>query len=169
MGKSEELKKMAIAHGLCEQWQTEWGSPDDEALVKKYIKGLDFCIKHHYPPKSYLLKKFSKRFLHAHGIWVDENVRYTSTRMVLRGKCTGTITFKDMDTAFVWVTEESDVTIMCKNLAHVYVYVHDHASAEVVSNSGARVRVVTYGDDASATCSGNVEMRKSENLFNKIK
>lgn len=168
MRKSDELKSMAIANGLCEQWQKEWGRPDDEELIRKYIKGLDFCIKNHYPPKDYVVKHFDRHFLHEHGIWCDEEVRYTKTRMVLRGSCTGTITFGKMDTAFVWVTEDSDVTIVCNKFSQVYISVYDSAKVRVVGDSVAKVRVNAYGEQVSVNCEGEVDFRQKENVFNKI-
>ena len=44
MDLQEDLKRKAIACGLCEQWQREWGKPDEDELINKFIEGIDFCI-----------------------------------------------------------------------------------------------------------------------------
>lgn len=72
-----------------------------------------------------------------------------------------------MDTAFVWVTEDSDVTIVCNKFSQAYICVHDNAKVRVVGDGIAKVRVTAYGDGATVTCEGQVDFRKKENVINK--
>ena len=73
MKLQEELKQMAIVHGLCAQWQREWGNPDLAGLCDKYIRGLDFCIKHDFPSIEYMEKHFRGK-VEDYGIYINDDM-----------------------------------------------------------------------------------------------
>lgn len=42
---SRTLLTQAVSLGLCTQWTEQWGEPDQQGLIDKYLHGIDFCIK----------------------------------------------------------------------------------------------------------------------------
>ena len=49
MEQFEKIKQEAIAHGLCEQWQSELGDPDLKQMCRFFHRGQDFCVKEDFP------------------------------------------------------------------------------------------------------------------------
>lgn len=164
MSKSNDLKKQAIGLGLCAQWQGEWGNPTDAQLADKYIKGIDFAIKHDWPSVEYIKAHFDKVLLHDKGIWCDEPVT-TPKRgiMVLNGHCTGVLNFSDWEVVSVYVRHDSNVLINVSKFARVAVSVYDGATVQVNGNGAHTAYVYPYGDDAQIIDSGNVIVRPRRN------
>ena len=88
----EQLRKDGTEKGLCRLWQMKLrGNLDTEALVKLYIKGIDFCICEDYPTLDFLRTHF-KGNSEPYGVYIDEDMPYSQTRqiwclMVLVGVC----------------------------------------------------------------------------------
>ena len=68
---SMKLREDARKIGLCDKWYGEW---EDETKMDKLIimfkKGLDFCIQHRWPSKSFIKQHFKQDYLRRNGILV---------------------------------------------------------------------------------------------------
>jgi hypothetical protein len=146
MDKQEELKAEAIRLGLCEKWQSEWGTPDDLELIQKYIDGIDFCIQHDYPSNEYIKMNFDKRLLHACGIYVDDYVAaYNPPVAVLNGKCHGEVVIDGIYCRDVYVRGTSYVTVAVRDTARASIRVYDKAHVNVIAEPKTKVYVYLYG------------------------
>ena len=70
---NKELKNQAIALGLCKPWQDSWKKDwPTEKMVERMYKGLDFCLKHHWPANDFILKHFDQEFRRNGNVYVND-------------------------------------------------------------------------------------------------
>lgn len=143
---SDILKKEAIERDLCAQWTAEWAdNSDQQTLIDKYKRGLDFIIKQgEWPTNEFIKANFDCDLLNANLIFVDEYVDMDmapSGIYVLNGDCTGRIRFAPWAAATVYVRHTSNVTIVASDFAKVFVRLYDSAEVEYESEESAVVKV----------------------------
>ena len=163
MNISEELKRQAVSLNLCQEWTDEWKSWEDkQALIDKYLRGIDFCIKHDYPTLSYIKENFEKELLAENRIFADEDLSLNNMSgvYVLLGKCTGSLEIGGFGVCTIYVRHESDVKIRASKLANVFVNVHDRGKVEVEQIGCSKAYVYMHGGECVAKCSGDVVVRQ---------
>lgn len=141
---SETLKQQAIGLGLCKPWTEAWGDCDQQELIDKYVKGIDFCIEHQYPSNDFIKANFERDLLNTNLIFVDEYVDMDmapSGIYILNGECSGSIRFAPWTAATVYVRHTSNVRIIADDFAKVFVRLYDEAEAVVESDESAVVKV----------------------------
>lgn len=144
--------------GLCAQWTSEWGaSASREEMAKKYVKGIDFCIKHDFPSVEVIKRDFGD-IMHDYGVYADEDVHLRHPAMVvLNGKCTGSLECGNYDASNIYVRHNSEVVIRVKELAYVHISIYDKAKVTVECAATAKCFIYKYGGNISAK--GNVVIR----------
>lgn len=155
--ESERLKAEAISLGLCEQWQSEWGSPSKDELCEKYIKGLDFCIKNNFPDLSYMKARFDG-VMQKHGIFVDERAQLVNPlNVVANGSSECTVSYDGYSVGQIYVRHSSVVKVAVRERAVVNIRCYDNAVVEVAcTGDDARVCVILRGGNVRT--SGNVRI-----------
>lgn len=141
---SETLKQQAVDLGLCRPWTEAWGDCDQQELIDKYKKGIDFCIDKQYPSNEFIKANFDRALLNANLIFVDEYLDFDmmpSGIYILNGECTGSIRFAPWTAATVYVRHSSHINIIAGDFAKVFVRLYDEAEAETEAEEGAVVRV----------------------------
>lgn len=141
---SETLKQQAVDLGLCRPWTEAWGDCDQQELIDKYKKGIDFCINKQYPSNEFIKSNFDRDLLNANLIFVDEHLDFDmmpSGIYILNGECSGTIRFAPWTAATIYVRYTSNVRIIAGDFAKVFVRLYDEAEAETEAEEGAVVRV----------------------------
>lgn len=141
---SETLKKQAVNLGLCRPWTEAWGDCDQQELIDKYKKGIDFCIDKQYPSNEFIKANFDRDLLNANLIFVDEYLDFDmmpSGIYILNGECSGSIRFAPWTAATIYVRHKSNVTIIADDFAKVFVRVYDEADAEVVELDEAVIKM----------------------------
>ena len=141
---SETLKQQAVDLGLCRPWTEAWGDCDQQELIDKYKKGIDFCIDKQYPSNEFIKANFDRDLLNANLIFVDEYLDFDmmpSGIYILNGECSGSIRFAPWTAATIYVRHKSNVTIIADDFAKVFVRLYDEAEVEAEAEEGAVVRV----------------------------
>lgn len=141
---SETLKQQAVDLGLCRPWTEAWGDCDQQELIDKYKKGIDFCIDKQYPSNEFIKANFDRDLLNANLIFVDEYLDFDmmpSGIYILNGECSGSIRFAPWIAATIYVRHKSNVTIIADDFAKVFVRLYDEAEAETEAEESAVVRV----------------------------
>ena len=141
---SETLKQQAVDLGLCRPWTETWGDCDQQELIDKYKKGIDFCIDKQYPSNEFIKANFDRALLNANLIFVDEYLDFDmmpSGIYILNGECSGSIRFAPWTAVTVYVRHKSNVTIIADDFAKVFVRVYDEANAKVVELDEAVIKV----------------------------
>lgn len=157
---SNDLKNKAIGLGLCNQWTAEWGSPDKDELLDKYVRGIDFCIKNDYPSIEYMKSNFTG-VMENHGVFVD-NILDLNNRSVaiINGKCEGLLSYNKYNTGRIYVRHESIVRIVAKENSKIFISTYDNSKITVECLDNAKVYVYKYGGVIEYT--GNVIIRNKD-------
>ncbi len=141
---SETLKKQAVDLGLCRPWTEAWGDCDQQELIDKFVKGIDFCLERNWPTSDFIKANFDRTLLNANLIFVDEHISLDdapSGIYILNGECSGSIRFAPWTAATVYVRHKSNVTIIADDFAKVFVRLYDEAEVEAEAEESAVVRV----------------------------
>lgn len=143
---SETLKHEAIGRALCAKWQSEWADDSDQqTLIDKYKRGIDFIIKQgEWPTNDFIKANFDRELLHDNLIFVDEDIDLEcapSGIYILNGKCSGVLRFGEWAAATIFVRHNSKIRIEADSFAKVFVRLYDNADVECGYNESAVVKV----------------------------
>lgn len=167
MGKekklSDRMKGEAVNLGLCARWTQEW--EDDttkDAMVEKFVNGIDFCIKHDWPSVEVMKKDFGD-VIHNHGVYADEAVRLTNPyTVILNGRCDASMTCDMFAVTNIYVRHSSKLNIVVKDRASVHISVYDNAEVDIKTYGDARCFVFKYGGKVTTGGSGKITVRERE-------
>lgn len=144
---SERMRQEAVGLGLCGKWQEKWTKDTDvDGMLRMFVDGQDFCIKHDWPSVA-VLKRYGGERLRAHGIYADEEFEARNVRTVIAvGGCKGTVTADGRNVATVYARHSSRLRISVKGSARVFVETYDEAYVEVEKEDDAKVFVYRHGE-----------------------
>lgn len=161
---NKAMKSEARSLGLCDKWFDEWDENSDrDELLEKYIRGIDFCIKHNYPDNE-ILKKYGFDIINEHGIYIDDNLDGKADNiptLVVNGKTTGEVTYNGHSVGNVYICGSSDITIYVKDNARVFVEIYGDSRLSIVNRSIYRCFVYKHG--GTVNIDGDVLIRNKNN------
>lgn len=137
---SETLKQQAVDLGLCRPWTDAWGDCDQQGLIDKFVKGIDFCLERDWPTTEFIKSNFDRSLLNRNLIFVDEHIDVKEARggvYVINGECSGTIRFPQWAAATIYVRHRSKIRIEADGFAKVFIRVYDGAEVDVSQQGGA--------------------------------
>lgn len=144
----EQLRKDGTDKGLCLLWQRKLRNGlDTEALVKLYIKGIDFCISEDYPTLDFLRTHF-KGICEPYGVYVDEDMPTLVNKpdLVLNGDCRGLLEYDGYSVSRLYVRHTTETAVNVSDHAIVTIDIFDNSKLHLsVSGSDASVIVNVYG------------------------
>lgn len=140
------LKQEAVERNLCAKWTAEWADDSDQqTLIDKYVRGIDFIIKQgEWPTNEFIKANFDRELLHDNLIFVDEHIDLTdapSGIYILNGECSGALLFGQWGAATIYVRHNSKVRIEADRFAKVFVRLYDNAEVEYDIDGNAVVKV----------------------------
>lgn len=156
------LRSEARFLGLCDEWYNEWKDYSEDELAERMYKGIDFCLKHHWPSNEFIAKNFKAPFLITHGILVDTKWSFAGLRNGLfLGASTATLRYSGRQYGNVAVRDTTKVTVYARGAAlvvfHLFekAYIHAEVSEKarvvfIMHSKEARVDAVTLDGGASA-------------------
>lgn len=158
------LRDVADSLGVCREFRDEW--KDDfsrKDLIDFYKKGIEFCIEYNFPDIMFIKSNFKKNMLHENNIFVDEafdEVKNGSGVYVCNGNSTGTLKFKGMDVATVYVRHTCNVNITAEGVSKVFIDVLDASSVNIRQIDNATVYVYQKGKRSKLNTYGDVMVRR---------
>lgn len=158
---NSELRQQAIALGLCEQWQGEWKSTwKPEELVERFFRGINFCVKNHYPNKDFLTKNFDKKFLRSNNIVVDDEYSILNPQQALiTGASKSNIRFNGLSSGRIHIQGDSSVKLNAKNRSNVIAHIWDNAQIEIQIEDMANVLVIRHSKEALVIANDNIPVK----------
>ena len=152
------LRDQARELGLCDEWYGGWKNETKQQLIEKYLKGIDFCIKHDYPSLDFIERNFDEETLIENGIFVNHYIEAENTRMVVAlGNSSGSLRYNGVCSCEVYVRHNSEVDITAADGAKVFVEVYEQGKIHITSSGAAKVFVYKHGGDV--VYEGNVKVR----------
>lgn len=161
---SHILKERAINLGLCKEWTEAWQPCDQQELIDKYVKGIDFCIGKNYPAVDFIINNFDEELLKANDIYVqgDNSISYGCGTIILRGDSKNDIRIKDYAAVEIWIAENANLTINAGAFSKVFINMYGEGEVKANSEFGSKVYIYTHNDKArvGGTGYGDVMIRK---------
>ena len=160
---SKELKKKAINLGLCTEWTERWKNPTKDELVDKYVRGIDFCIKHDYPSCKYMKKHFDG-IMQKHGVFVNDKINLQNPNMVIaNGNTSGKIIYDAYSVGTIYARHDSNLTIEVSGHAFIAIEIYDDCNVSVFQRDKAKVFVYNHGGNIQTSGQVVVKDRKAPN------
>ena len=157
MELKKQLKQDGIAKGLCSQYQGLIDrSQSIEALVRLFIRGIDFCIKHDYPTLEFMRENFKGKS-EPYGGYVDDEITglRNAPDVVLNGNCKALLEYDEYSVSRLYVRHGSQAAINVSDHAMLTIDAFDNSHLVVaVAGGNAQVLVNKYGD-AQVECIGS--------------
>lgn len=142
---SKELKNEAVGLGLCTEWAEGWGKPTNDELVDKYVRGIDFCIKHDYPSCEYMKKHFDG-VMQKHGVFVNDTLDLVNPKMVIaNGNTSGKLVYNSYSVGTIYVRHNSNLDIKVSGNAIVAIETYDNCRLSVHQSENSKVFVYDHG------------------------
>ena len=147
--------------GMCDKFYNEkWDYSPDELVAKMY-KGIDFCLKHHWPSNEFIARNFQKDFLRNHGVFVDDeystsNIEHSLAlgcshiRYRYSGKSYGNINLRDI--SYAHITARGNVLLV--------VHMFETSSIKVEQSENARVVVIKHSPRVIINRTGDVTIKE---------
>ena len=155
---NKDLMSEARRLGLCDPWYSEWQSKvyDPQELIDRYIKGLDFCIEHHYPSNEFIKSNFDRDLLHKNNIVVNERHSLLNPMTaVILGKSKSKVRVNGYCVCRVYVRDASVVDVYARQRSHIIIHVYDNAQVNIVENTAANTpKIILHGSNAHYSMSG---------------
>ena len=175
---SVKLRTDARRLGLCDKWYNNWkDETDKKALIDKFKRGVDFCIKHRWPAKQFIKHHFPQDILRENGILVDDTrsypVRDPETRRqifireyVLIGESSITVRYMFAPhMCNIWALDDSKVTVKATRGAFILIHLFDNATADVTTDLGGNVTVIRHSEATSVKRNGCVTIKEEFNYI----
>lgn len=134
---NEILRKQAIKHGLCDDWQKNvWNRVlSYEELIEIYIRGFDFSVNNDWLNYDFIQKVFPEDELHKGHVYINEEVDLSveqSGFYVFLGDCTGKVDINGLYAVTLYLRHDSEMTVNVASGACAFVRCFDKADATLV-------------------------------------
>ena len=146
MELSKELARDARKKGICKEWYDELHHlTNKDAMIRMYLKGIDFCLSNEYPDNDFIRKHF-KGNMEKFGVFLDDAIEVSNKpKCVCLGGTSGRIEVDNFNVCEVFSKHESALNIIAKDNAFVMVDVFDNAVLNVYAHDNAKVCANHYG------------------------
>ena len=145
--------------GMCDEFYNEKWDYSPEQLVQRMFKGIDFCLKHHWPSNEFIKRNFKRDFLRSQGVFVDDEYSICNVQESLvlggsriryrySGNYYGNIRVRDLSMA--------EVTARGDGL--VILHLFERACAKVEQSEKAKVAVIKHSPNVIVTASDGVRV-----------
>lgn len=135
------LRKKAVEHGLCEEWQKRWSRDlSYRELLGLFIEGFDFSLKEDWLDYDFCKEAFPEEELHAMNIFINEKVNIDADKSgyyTFLGNCEGLLTVNGFLAVTVYVRHNSNIRVVATDGARVIVRVYDDAKAHCYNDDGS--------------------------------
>lgn len=166
---SMALRDEADDLGLCSAWHRAWHDDStQQELIDKYLKGIDFCLMHHWPTAGFIRKHFDVDILRRNGVLVND--RYSirnKPEIVISGNSDAIVRLDGDCSSRIYVGDDSKARVFVKTAEKVIVEVRDRASVEIVPDPYyfVDVCVYVYSDEASVEAPAGIRCVREEDYL----
>ena len=159
---NKELKNQAVALGLCKEWQKSWGKDwSKEKMVERMYKGLDFCLKHHWPSNEFITNHFDVDFLRQNNIFVNDKYSVCNPKQSLAlGSSEITFRYNAWHNGSIHIRDNSSAKIFARNKSFVIVHLYEKAYIEAEQQDKATIVIIKHSPDVTIIADTNIKVKK---------
>lgn len=159
---NNELRNQAVALGLCKEWQNSWKKNwSKEKMVDRMYKGLDFCLKYHFPSNDYILKHFDMDFLRHSNVFVNDKYSVCNPKQgLVLGTSDVTIRYNAWGNGSIHVRDISKVKVYAKNRSFAIVHLYEKAYIEAEQQDKATIVIIKHSPDVTVIADSKIKVKE---------
>lgn len=159
---NKDLRDQAISLGLCKDWQKKWDKDwSNEKMVERMFRGLDFCLKNHWPSNDFILKHFDIDFLRKSCVFVNDKYSVVNPKeSLILGKSDITVRYNADSYGNIHVRDNSSVKLTARNRSFILVHMYENASISAEQFDKATVVIVKHSQNVHITAKENIKVRE---------
>lgn len=157
---NDNLRNQAIKHGICDdflkQWDKDW---TNEKMVEMMYKGMDFCLKHHYPANDFITNNFSRDFLRNSNVFVND--KYSSVnpkQSIILGTSEVTFRYNMWNHGTIYIRDNASLRLSAKNRAFVIVHIFDEAHINAEHSDKAKIVIIKHSDKVTVVADTDIKV-----------
>lgn len=159
---NKELRDQAIHLGICKEfrnlWKKDWSK---EQMAERMYKGLDFCLKHHWPSNDFIIKHFDKDFLRQVLVFVNDKYSVCNPKQSLvLGSSEITFRYNAWGNGSIHIRDNSTAKIFAKNKSFVIVHLYEKAYVEAEQKDKATIVLIKHSPDVTIIADTNIKVKE---------
>lgn len=159
---NKELRNQAIALGLCQPWQESWKKDwSMEKMIEKMYKGLDFCLKHHWPSNDFIIRHFNVDFLRQSNVFVNDKYSVCNPKQSLvLGSSEITFRYNAWYNGSIHIRDNSSVKIYARNKSFVIIHLYEKAYIEAEQTDKAIIVIIKHSQDVTIIADKKIKVKE---------
>lgn len=159
---NKELKNQARHLGLCDEWTNLWNKDwSNEKMVERMYKGLDFCLKHHWPSNDFIVKHFDQEFRRNSNVFVDDKYSINNPKeSLILGKSDITARFNGANNGTIHIRDNSSVKLSAKNRSFVIVHLYENAYIDAEQFDRSIVVLIKHSEKVTIIADKAIRIRE---------
>lgn len=159
---NKDLRNQAVALGLCNEWQNSWNKDwSKEKMVERMYKGLDFCLKYHYPANDYILKHFDLEFRRQSNVYVNDKYSVCNPkRGLVLGNSVITFRYNAWGNGSIHVRDNSTAKIFARNKSFVIVHLYENAYVTAEQTDKATIVLIKHSPNVTIVADKNIKVKE---------
>lgn len=159
---NKELRNQAVTLGLCQDWQNLWKKDwSKEKMVERMYKGLDFCLKYHYPSNDFILKHFDQDFRRQSNVFVNDKYSVCNPKQSLvLGTSEVTFRYNAGWSGSINVRDNAKAKIYARNRSFVIVHIYDNAYVEAEQKDKATIVLVKHSQNVTIVADSKIKVKE---------
>ena len=157
---NKELRSQAVHLGLCDDWKKLWKKNwSNEKMVEQMYKGLDFCLKNHWPANEYILKHFDLDFRRKSNVYVNDKYSVVNPKQSLvLGKSEITFRYNGWSSGNIHIRDNSSAKVTVKNKSFVIVHLYENAYCVAEQLDKAKVVLVKHSPNVTVVAGKEIKV-----------
>ena len=159
---NKDLRNQAVALGLCKDWQELWRKDwTKEKMVERMYKGLDFCLKYHYPSNDYILKHFDLDFRRQSNVFVNEKYSVCNPKQSLvLGTSEINFRYNAWGNGSIHVRDNASAKIYARNRSFVIVHLYENAYVTAEQTDKATIVLIKHSPNVTIVADKNIKVKE---------
>ena len=159
---NRDLRDQAVQLGLCQDWQKLWNKDwSREKMVERMFKGLDFCLKYHYPSNDFILKHFDRDFLRQSNVFVNDKYSVCNPKHgLILGDSEVTVRYNAWGNGAIHVRDNSTAKIFARNKSFVIVHLYEKAYVSAEQIDKATIVLIKHSPDVTIVANSNIKIKE---------
>ena len=130
-------------------------------MVEMMYRGLDFCLKYHYPANDFLVKHFELDFLRKSNVFVDDTYSVCNPKQSLvLGNSKITFRYNAWGNGSIYLRDNSSAKIISKNKSFVIVHLFEKSYVEAEQNDKSTIVIIKHSHDVTIVADANIKIRE---------
>ena len=122
-------------------------------------KGMDFCLKHHYPANNFIEGNFSRDFLRESKVFVNDKYSSVNPRQsIILGTSEVTFRYNMWNHGTIYVRDNASLKLSAKNRSFVIVHLFDEAYITAEQSDKAKIVIIKHSDKVTVIADQHIKI-----------